>query len=278
VDDLTPTSCQERFDMTTLIVSGARPRLSKGGITTSVLLHSAIIGAAVLGTAQMVRPTGEKVEEHVLVYEAPKPAPPPAPPKVDQPKQVHVAPKAAAPKAPAVVRYQKPQPKAPVLTAPTKVAVSLPPIDLKAAPTIDNVVAVKVADPGPITRSSSDGDVESKGGSSRGVAGGASHDDGSAYSDNQVEREVQRLPGSPAPRYPESLRSAGVSGEVLLRFIVGTNGRVEPGSIEVVSTPHQAFVDAVRTALLATRFRPAEVGGHAVRQLVEQSFSFKLDR
>jgi protein TonB len=268
--------------MTTLIVSGARPRISKGGITTSVLLHSAIIAAAALGTAQMVRPTGEKVEEHVLVYEAPKPAPTPAP-KVDEPKKVHVAPPKAAPapKAPAVVRYQKPQPKAPVLTAPTKIAVTIPPVDMKAAPTISDVVAVKVADPGPIgptVKSSSDGDVDAKAGSSKGLGSGVSRDDGSAYSEAQVEREVQRLPGSPAPRYPESLRSAGISGDVLMRFIVGTNGRVESNSIEIVSSPNPAFAEAVRTSLLNSRFRPAEVGGHAVRQLVEQSFTFKLDR
>jgi hypothetical protein len=36
------------------------------------------------------------------------------------------------------------------------------------------------------------------------------------------------------------------------------------------------FTDAVRSALLDARFRPAEVGGRAVRQLVAQSFAFRL--
>ena len=61
-------------------------------------------------------------------------------------------------------------------------------------------------------------------------------------------------------------------------FVVGTNGRVEPGSIKVLSTPHRLFSEAVRSALLETRFRPAEVGGRPVRQLVAQSFSFKLQK
>jgi protein TonB len=107
---------------------------------------------------------------------------------------------------------------------------------------------------------------------------GASQADGSAFLGEQVEREVQRLPGAPAPRYPEQLRANNVTGQVLMRFVVGTDGRVEPGSFEVISSPEKAFSDAVRTAIMSTRFRPAEVGGRAVRQLVEQSFTFKMDR
>jgi hypothetical protein len=59
---------------------------------------------------------------------------------------------------------------------------------------------------------------------------------------------------------------------------VGTNGRVEPGSIRVLSSPHKQFSDAVRDALLNAKYRPAQAGGHAVRQLVEQSFSFRLQK
>ena len=56
------------------------------------------------------------------------------------------------------------------------------------------------------------------------------------------------------------------------------DGQVEPGSIEVISTPHKLFADAVRTSLLNSRYRPVEAGGHAVRQLVEQSFIFRLEK
>ncbi len=53
--------------------------------------------------------------------------------------------------------------------------------------------------------------------------------------------------------------------------------KVEPRSIEILSTPHKLFADAGRTALLNTRYRPAEAGGRPVRQRVEQSFWFKLN-
>ena len=83
---------------------------------------------------------------------------------------------------------------------------------------------------------------------------------------------------SSPPRYPDALKSVGVEGVVAMRFIVSAEGRVEPGSIDVISTPHKLFADAVRTALLNTRYRPAEAGGHAVRQLVEQTFHFRLEK
>ena len=39
-----------------------------------------------------------------------------------------------------------------------------------------------------------------------------------------------------------------------------------------------ACKDAVRTALANTRYRPAEAGGRSVRQLVEQNFTFRLEK
>lgn len=63
---------------------------------------------------------------------------------------------------------------------------------------------------------------------------------------------------------------------MVAQFVVDTAGRVEPGSIEVTSTTNPLFAQSVRSALIAARFRPAEVRGAPVRQLVQQSFSFVL--
>lgn len=262
--------------MTTLIVTGAKKRTSKAGIATSIFLHSAIIIGAIVGTAHVVRPAPEKVEEHVLLYEAPKqPDPPPLPPKKADPQKVHVAPPKAepAPPKPQPARYVPPK-APPMIAAPTKVAVTLPPANPTAAP-ITDVSPAPVADPGPPSPSKADADKAGRaGGSGDGDAKPASTE---TFNEDQVEKVAQPLPGAPHPRYPDAMKSAGITGEVQMRFVVGTNGRVESGSIEVVSSPNKSFSDAVRTALLATRFRPAEVGGRPVRQLVEQSFAFKLD-
>jgi protein TonB len=91
-----------------------------------------------------------------------------------------------------------------------------------------------------------------------------------------VEVQVTPYPGAPTPRYPEVLREAGIEGEVTLEFVVDTTGRVERGSVRVLSSAADAFVVSVRDALAGTRYHPALVGGQRVRQLVRQGFVFSL--
>jgi protein TonB len=283
--------------MATLLESGARPYGSTKGVAVSMVLHGVLIAAAVMGTAQAVLPPREKVEEHPVLYVAappPKPieAPAPlpevkAPPKAKAPEKVFKAPPKAAPRRVAQPTPPRPAPapqptvpSTPALVAPVKVPVTLA-VDLNAAPTITDVVAPPAADvikAAGISRegsvkSSDDGDVNG-GRSTKGLGSG---DSGRAFEENQVERAVQ-VSRLVSPRYPDALKSVGVEGVVAMRFIVGTDGKVEPGSIQVIDSPHALFASAVRQALLNTRYRPAEAGGRSVRQLVEQTFSFKLEK
>ena len=68
------------------------------------------------------------------------------------------------------------------------------------------------------------------------------------------------------------------TGEVVVRFVVDSLGRVEPASIVVVEATHASFADAVRRWLPRTRYRAAELAGRPVRQLVEQRVGFVLTR
>jgi TonB family protein len=165
------------------------------------------------------------------------------------------------------------------LIAPIRVPVSVPAVDLKAPPVDVSLPASAAARAADLTgrssrTSSSDGDVAGSGGGRGGLGSGAS---GRAYSENQVDRAVQ-VTRAAVPRYPDALRSVNVTGEVVVSYVVDARGRVEPGSIKVLSASHKLFADAVRTALLSARYRPAEVNGQPVRQLVEQPFIFKLDQ
>ena len=108
--------------------------------------------------------------------------------------------------------------------------------------------------------------------------GGMGSGGGEALSFDQVEKPVLPLPGSPAPAYPAMLRAAAVEGRVVARFVVDTMGRVEPGSFRVLESTHELFVGSVRAALPAMRYLPAEAGGRRVRQLVQQTFEFTLER
>jgi len=98
------------------------------------------------------------------------------------------------------------------------------------------------------------------------------------YFDFQVERPATIVAGSIGPRYPDSLRTAGVQGDVLAQFVVNTDGSVDMSTLKVLRTAHAAFSESVRAALVNMRFTPALVGDRAVRQLVQAPFSFALDR
>ena len=74
--------------------------------------------------------------------------------------------------------------------------------------------------------------------------------------------------------YPRVQLAAGIAGRVILQFIVDTLGQVEPTSIEVLSSTHQAFAGAAREGILTSRFTPARYGGHTVRQLSRMPVSF----
>ena len=270
----------------TLIASGPpTKRLSRRGWLISAALHSSVLIALIIITGRAVMPTLDKPKEQHLVFTDVQPPPPKV---VEPPPKVHVAPKApkpAPPKRVAAPVYHAPvavqRPKVPAIAMPTaiKLAVAIPAATIPAT-TIGNV-DVKVTEAPPANIAGGSGAGSAKGsttGESNGDVTSGDANSGKAFTDNQVERAVQLTSAPPTPRFPDAMRSAGIQGEVSLRFIVGTNGRVESNSFEVISSPNPAFVDAVKRALLTTRYRPAEVGGKAVRQLVEQSFTFKLNQ
>lgn len=98
------------------------------------------------------------------------------------------------------------------------------------------------------------------------------------YPGNAVDRAVVPRSDNGSPIYPALLRSAGIEGDVLVRFVVDSAGRVEPNSITLLDASHVAFGDAVSRWLQRARYLPAEVAGRPVRQLVEQRFGFTLRR
>jgi len=60
--------------------------------------------------------------------------------------------------------------------------------------------------------------------------------------------------------------------------VVNEDGRAEASTFKVLNKTNDLFANAVRSALPQMRFYAAEVGGKKVKQLVQQSFQFKLDR
>ncbi|HEU4748165.1 MAG TPA: energy transducer TonB, partial [Gemmatimonadaceae bacterium] len=119
------------------------------------------------------------------------------------------------------------------------------------------------------------GDSEGETSSSSSSAG-AAVDPSQPFSAEHVERQAYLAEGGVAPRYPHSLRAAGIEGQVTALFVVSEAGRVEPGTLRFTRSDNPLFEAAVKDALERMRFIPAEVGGRKVRQLVQMPFVFRL--
>jgi protein TonB len=232
----------------------SKPKRQKlaGGTLFSMVLHGGLIAGAIAATAGAGiaddKSKAEKVQFVEMKKEAPKPKPkePPPPP----PKDVVV-------KAPPPKGFQ-------VLRAPVDIPIKIPDIDLSKKVTNEDDFSGKGV----------------KGGVAKGVEGGVPQivDQSQTYYEFQVEKPVSQIPGTGAPRYPDALRSSGVEGEVQAQFVVNESGKAETSTFKVLKATNDLFASAVRTALPNMRFYAAEVGGKKVKQLVQQSFQFRLDR
>lgn len=214
------------------------------GTTVSVVLHLAVIAAAVQLTQRTIAALPKPVEVMVL-----------QPTKRDDPKpleQTH--PVDAVARVPSRAGQQE-------IVPPIVIAVDLPPVDMSARPT------------------RADDWTGSRPCSSDGVPDGT----GPTLSDApffvfQVDKPAAALPGTAQPAYPATLAASGVEGDVLVQFVVDTLGRAELASFKVLKASHEAFGVAVRQSLPRMRFLPAESGGRKVRMLVLQPFGFALNR
>lgn len=85
-----------------------------------------------------------------------------------------------------------------------------------------------------------------------------------------------RLAG-PMPIYPELLRQAGVSGDVVLEVVIDTTGHPEAESLKVIASPHPALTAAACRVVLASIYRPGRLAGRGVPVLIRQTVRFRLD-
>jgi protein TonB len=143
----------------------------------------------------------------------------------------------------------------------TEIPTTIPPIDLSAPATPDP--GTGVVDFGPPGSTTLGG---------RGIP--AARDTGSGTWN--ASETLMRVISVIRPRYPEPLRNAGVSGHVLVQFVVDTTGRVEPRSAKIIESTHDLFSRAVLDVVGGLRFRPTEVNGRKVRALAEMPFEFVL--
>jgi protein TonB len=232
----------------TLLESNAPRQRRRASTAASVVIHTAIIGGAIVATAA-AKTGGSPIPtlpRDTVIYVAPRevPSAPPQRPSRRPPTEGDAPRLPSAP----VLRFDA--------TRPPTVGID---IDVERllndrSPRDTGILVPR----GPLGR-----DTRGPGGSEPATAA-------------TVDRPAA-MRAAPRPRYPEQLRAAGVTGRVVVRFVVDTLGRVEPGSVVIREASHDLYADAVRTVLASLRFSPAEAGGRKVRMLVELPFEFRLN-
>lgn len=230
-----------------LIESKPKKEQSTGQLILSVIFHVLIIFGAVKATQGAAETVKKLLSDSTAVFIKPPDPPPPPPP--DQPP-------------PDVVVAQNPPPQGfQTLVPPKEIPTEIPPVDLNQKFNAKDFSGKGV-----------------EGGIAKGVVGGTGPVDivsGESFTVDQVDDPVQYLDGG-VPVYPPVLKSAGVEGKVSLRFVVGTDGRPEAATIQVLSSTNKAFEAPAIEAIKKARFKPAKIRGQPVRQLVDQAVSFKL--
>jgi hypothetical protein len=94
----------------------------------------------------------------------------------------------------------------------------------------------------------------------------------------EVDSAVRRYEWSASPDYPIALLQKNVEGGAFVIYVVDTLGHADTASFQVVRATHDEFAEAVKNAMPKMRFRPAILSGMKVRQLVQQNFTFKIQR
>jgi len=102
------------------------------------------------------------------------------------------------------------------------------------------------------------------------------HGEDSVFTVVEVDSAATRYEWSAAPAYPPNLLQLNTEGSVHAEFVVLQDGYADTTSIRILDSSHPDFTKAVRDALPFMRFRPAKIGGHAVSQLVQQDFQFRI--
>ena len=230
---------------TLLETRAIRQRRTASSIT-SILLHGVIIGGATVVTARdTVVPVPRTGEPPVIVFEVSRPSPP-----IDtRPRQV----------GPTTVTQS---PLTTRINVPVVVPVGIPSIDMGASTPV--FTYERFATSGVLCERDCATPVRTD-------SGGRA-----LWTSNDL---TMRLATEPVPpRYPESLRRAGVEGDVVVKFVVDTTGMVEMQTVEIVRSTHDAFTAAARETLARLRFYPSTVGERKVKALAVMPFRFTLQK
>src|SRR5690242_19357102 len=97
----------------------------------------------------------------------------------------------------------------------------------------------------------------------------------SVFTEIEVDSAATRYAWSAAPAYPQEMLDAKKEGYVKAQWIVDELGFADTTSFKLLDWTSNEFAKSVKDALPFMRFSPAKVQGKAVKQLVQQDFTFR---
>jgi TonB family protein len=243
-----------------LVVSRPPYRRRPQGVVGSILTHVLLLALVVEATRASADIRPAPVADTTLVFLRRLAPPAVRPAEAPRPKED------MAGNANVIVVADPPPKGFQTIVAPKDIPTTIPPIDLKA----------RALDPRDYTGRGVEGGV------AHGVVGGTGKVDPESPAEEVIylattddaRFEPAVLISQPIPKYPPVLREIGLSGRVVLQFVVDTTGRVDSASIRVMESTNDGFEAPARESVAAAVFHPARLGPQPVRQRARQPVRF----
>ncbi|MFQ5705761.1 MAG: energy transducer TonB [Gemmatimonadales bacterium] len=104
-----------------------------------------------------------------------------------------------------------------------------------------------------------------------------SSDDAALFTELTVDQPPERI-SSPPLEYPRQLAEASIEGMVIVAATVGVDGKIEDGSVKIVSSTNDGFEKPAIRLLMGSRFRPGMLKGAPVPTQIQLPIQFTLVR
>lgn len=252
-----------------LVASGGQKRgfWSARSATVSITVHGLLIAGAAYASVAMPQKEA-KVEEEVTFIEIEEQSEAPEPPPVQE----------EAPPPP-------PPPEAPmpdVPPPPQGFQELLPPME--PPPVIPDVDTSQ-----PAVRAEDFSGLGIAGGTATGVEGGTPQNAAAPvdsvfevasldYDSRPELSNRNQVGGILAHFYPRMLQDAGIGGQVVVQFVITSEGRVDPSTVRVIDASHEQFASATKQAVERFRFRAGRYQGRPVPVLIQLPVTWQVDR
>ena len=243
-------------------------RLFYETLPLSLAIHALAIAAAVGAAVWTVTfpEDSPRVSVAYSLIKIPDPPPPPQPPPPPKPEPAAPNPvplKTIAPPPPMLLGQEA----APIVI-PDRIQIPEPPPPTPPAPL---PASAPVGNPNGDAAGTLAGDLAGK---LHGTPGGIVFPDGRLH----IDRD-DKLPMEPVsqdyPRYPHDAMKKGLEDQVIVRYIIGTDGRVK--DVEIIShATYPVFDEATVDAIKQWRFHPMIKDGKKIEVVHELAINFQL--